>query len=46
MEDATIVSINVIENLHIFGIFDGHGGINIKSDFFKLLFINEISKEK
>ena len=26
MEDSHIAALNVIEGVHVFGVFDGHGG--------------------
>lgn len=31
MEDSHICELNVIENVHVFGVFDGHGGPEVSS---------------
>lgn len=28
MDDAHIIQLNIMPNVHIFGVFDGHGGDN------------------
>lgn len=28
MEDASLIAPNISNNLHLFAIFDGHGGLN------------------
>jgi hypothetical protein len=44
MEDSHICDINLIENnLHIFGIFDGHGGDEV-AQYIKKNFTEEIKK--
>jgi len=38
MEDAHIAKLNVEKNISIFGVFDGHGGMEV-SEFCKRYFI-------
>jgi len=45
MEDSHIVATNVVDNTHIFGVFDGHGGKEVAL-FVQKHFIEEIKKNK
>mmetsp|Transcript_50093 Transcript_50093/g.57646 ORF Transcript_50093/g.57646 Transcript_50093/m.57646 type:complete len:300 (+) Transcript_50093:36-935(+) len=50
MEDAHIAKYNIAPNVHIFGVFDGHGGkevaIFVSKNFVKELLANESFKKK
>lgn len=50
MEDSHIAKYNIIPNVHIFGVFDGHGGkevaIYVSKNFIKELLANESFKKK
>ena len=38
MEDSHIAQFNIAPDVHIFGVFDGHGGENIFSDYYLAVF--------
>jgi serine/threonine protein phosphatase PrpC len=43
MEDAHIANINLGDDIYIFGVFDGHGGMEV-SEYVKRHFIEELLK--